>query len=146
MASVRRTYGLNVGIDDDVINENKGSMNKIISEKDDGKGSGDSLISGSNFNSSSSSSDAVSAAEDLTGSPSSSSSLDVNEEIIIARVKKEIEAKQRTEWVENVMSRAKGAEIRARKQEKAISSSIPLGEKKVIPISRGKEPGKQFYF
>ena len=41
------------------------------------------------------------------------------------RIKKEAEAKARSEWVESVMARAKNAEIKARKQEKVSSVRTP---------------------
>lgn len=41
------------------------------------------------------------------------------------RIKKEAEARARSEWVESVMARAKNAEIKARKQEKVSSVRNP---------------------
>ena len=133
--TVRRTYGLVVGTDEDLLTAK--SNERII------ENSNSAVKSGNIVGSSTDPAGAV--AEDGTEVKAGQNTVSEEELQEAKRARKEAEARARAEWVETVMARAKDLEIRARKQKKASekkvsSSSFSSSSKPVLKEKNSPSP------
>jgi hypothetical protein len=125
--TVRRTYGLVVGTDEELLTGK--SAEKVV-ESIAVKSSSGNIVGSS----------ADPAGKMSVGGPDGKGGQDTmseEEQQEARRARREAEARARTEWVETVMARAKDMEIRARRQKKAT-------DKRVTSSSSSSSPSKPF--
>jgi hypothetical protein len=125
--TVRRTYGLVVGTDEELLTGK--SAEKVVESIAVKSSSGN--IVGSTTDP---------AGKMSVGGPDGKGGQDTmseEEQQEARRARREAEARARTEWVETVMARAKDMEIRARRQKKAT-------DKRVTSSSSSSSPSKPF--
>ena len=125
--TVRRTYGLVVGTDEDLL---AGRSTEKVIESIAVKSSSGNIVGGSTD-------PAGTVLEGGAEGKAGQDTMSEEEEQKARRARKEAEARARTEWVETVMARAKDTEIRARKQKKAT-------DKRVTSSSSSSSPSKPF--